>query len=140
MKAPLGALFPSVIVVVILTALATNAIGAEPTLSRENRRGGVTVTATLLAPATAGGPLRVKVVLDTRSVSLDDLAFEKVVAFRAPDGSDVAPCAIEKVKGSGHHREAVLVFGARRDPVVIVVKDVGGVAERLFSWDLPAAR
>ncbi|MGH7333920.1 MAG: hypothetical protein ACREKS_14505 [Candidatus Rokuibacteriota bacterium] len=98
------------------------------------------MTVALMTSAPADGPLRVKVVLDTHSVSLDDLAFEKIVAFRAPDGSDVGPVAIEEVKGGGHHQEAVLVFGALRGPVLIVVKDVGGVAERSFSWDLPAAR
>lgn len=134
---PLRTLLSWVIAIVVLTALVAD---AEPILSRQDRRGGVTVTATLMSPATTDEPLRVKVVLDTHSVSLDDLAFEKIATLRKPDGSDVAPVAIEDVKGSGHHREAVLVFGTRRGPVLIVVKDVGGVAERSFSWDLPAAR
>jgi hypothetical protein len=127
-------------VIAVLTVLAVNAIAVEPTLSREDRRGGVTVTATLLPSVTADGPLRVKVVLDTHSVGLDDLAFEDIIALRAPDGSEVPPVAIEEAKGSGHHREAVVVFAGVRNPVLIVVKNVAGVAERSFSWEMPAAR
>lgn len=125
--------------IAIAMVLAANSVAVEPTLSREDRRGGVTVTATLLPSVTADGPLRVKVVLDTHSVGLDDLAFERIVALRAPDGSDVTPVAIEEAKGSGHHREAVVVFGGSHNPVLIVVKNVAGVAERSFSWELPAA-
>jgi hypothetical protein len=128
-------------IVGVLLVLAVNAVAAEPVaLSREHRRGGVTVTATLLPPVTAEGPLRVKVVLDTHSVSLDDLAFERIVALRAADGSEVSPTAIEEATGSGHHREAIVVLAAITNPVVIVVKNVAGVTERSFSWDLSSTR
>lgn len=78
-------------------------------------------------------------VLDTHSVGLDDIAFEHAVAMRTPDGTDLAPEAVE-AKGGGHHRRAVVVFPplAQAGVVRIVVKNVGGVAERIFSWDLPA--
>lgn len=54
--------------------------------------------------------------------------------MRTADGTDVAPTAMEQATGSGHHREAVLVFPAVTAPgsVWIVVKNVGGVAERTF--------
>jgi hypothetical protein len=127
--------------IVGILLLAVNAVAADPAaLFREDRRGGVTVTATLLPSVTAEGPLRVKVVLDTHSVSLDDLAFESIVALRAADGSDVSPAAIEEARGSGHHREAIVVFAAITNPVVIVVKNVAGVTERSFSWDPPETR
>jgi hypothetical protein len=142
MKQPLRTLLPYVVAIVVLAAPVANAVAAEPTVSRQDRQGPVTVTATLLPPATADGPpLRVKVVLDTHSVNLDDLAFESIVALRVPDGSDVEPIAIEQAKGGGHHREAVVVFpapGAGGGPR-IVVKNVGGVRERIFTWDLPAS-
>ena len=128
--------------VVMLMALAANAIAAESTLSRQDRQGPVTVTATLVPSVTADGPLRVKVALDTHSVNLDDLAFETIVAFRAPDGSDVEPAAIEQAKGGGHHRETVVVFPApgASGGLRVVVKNVGGVGERIFTWELPASR
>lgn len=140
MKKIRGLLLSCAGIVGILLVLAVNAIAAEPALSREDRRGGVTVTATLLPSVTADEPLRVKVVLDTHSVSLDDLAFESIAALRAADGSDVSPAAIEEAKGSGHHREAIVVFAVSRNPVVIVVKNVAGVTERSFSWERPATR
>ena len=58
------------------------------------------------------------------------------------EGSDLAATAVEQASGSGHHREAVIVFPPLAQPgrVRIVVKNVGGVAERAFDWELPAAR
>jgi hypothetical protein len=126
----------------MLMVLAANATAVEPTLSRQDRQGPVTVTATLIPSVTADGPLRVKVALDTHSVNLDDLAFQTIVALRAPDGNDVEPSAIEQTKGGGHHREAVVVFPApgASGGLRVVVKNVGGVGERIFTWELPAGR
>jgi hypothetical protein len=78
-----------------------------------------------------------KVVLGTHSVALDGVAFEQAVAIRTPDGAEVLPAAVEQARGSGHHREAVVVFPAlpQSSGIRIVVKDVGGVAARTFSWD-----
>lgn len=108
---------------------------AQDAVTKRDRQGPVTVAVTPLGPVTAGAPLKIKIVLDTHSVGLDGIAFEKVVALRAPDGAEVAPQAVE-TKGSGHHREAVVTFPPRPGgPLRIVVKDVAGVAERLFTWD-----
>ena len=115
---------------------------AQDGLTKRDGRGPVTVVITLTAPPAIGVPVKAKVVLDTHSVALDGIAFEAVVAMRTPDGTDVAPVAIEQATGSGHHREAVVVFPPIAAPgaVRIVVKNVGGVAERSFSWDTPPAR
>ena len=81
-----------------------------------------------------------KVVLDTHSVGLDGVAFEQIVAIRTADGAEVLPSAVEQASGGGHHREAVLVFPSAAQPgsVRIVVKNVGGVAERTFTWESSA--
>jgi len=115
---------------------------AQDGLTKRDGRGPVTVVITLTAPPAIGVPVKAKVVLDTHSVALDGIAFEAVVAMRTPDGTDVAPVAIEQATGSGHPREAVVVFPPIAAPgaVRIVVKNVGGVAERSFSWDTPPAR
>lgn len=123
-----------------LMALTIHAVAAETISPGEDRRGGVTVTATVLPSVAAEGPLRIKVVLDTHSVTLDELAFEKIVAMKTSDGRDIPPVAIEEAKGSGHHREAVVLFDHVPNPVVIVVKNVAGIPERSFSWELPTAR
>jgi hypothetical protein len=73
-------------------------------------------------------------------VALDGVAFEQAVVIRLPNGADVPPTAVEQASGSGHHREAVLVFppSPPGGGVQIVVKNVGGVAERTFTWALSA--
>lgn len=130
---------------VILAMVALGAAGgleAQEGLTKQDRQGPVTVAVTLTAAPAVGAPIKVKVVLDTHSVGLDGIAFDKVVALRSPDGADIAPTAVEQATGSGHHREATLVFPppAQAGPLKIVVKNVGGVAERSFVWNLPAGR
>ena len=109
------------------------AASAEP-LARSDREGPVTVTITLLAPPAAGTLLGVRVVLDTHTVSLDGVRIDRAVALRTADG-DIAPTRVD-VSGGGHHREAVLSFPPPQSgqPIVLVVTDVGGVPERLFTW------
>lgn len=122
---------------VLLTAVAYGAVaGAEESLVRRDARGEVAVTVTLLAPPAPGEPIRAKVDLDTHSVALDSLAFDKIVALKRHDGQQVPPAAVEQTTGGGHHRQAVLVFPGidHGHAVEIVVRNVGGVAERSFSW------
>lgn len=106
-------------------------------LTKRDAQGPVTVLVTLMPSATQGAPIMAKVVLDTHSVGLDGVAFEQAVAIRTADGADVLPSAVEQASGGGHHREAVLVFPPSPQPsrVRIVVKNVGGVAERTFTWE-----
>lgn len=105
-------------------------------LTKSDRQGPVTVTVTWSAPLAVGMPLQAKVVLDTHSVGLDAIALNEVVTLRGPDGVEAAPTAVD-TKGSGHHREATLTFGPITKPgrVEIVVRNVGGVAERIFAWE-----
>ena len=110
---------------------------AQEGLTRQDRQGPVTVTVTLLAAPAVGAPLKAKVVLDTHSVGLDGIKFEDAVALQASEGTEVPP-SVEQAKGGGHHREAVLAFPPLTQPgaVRIIVKNVGGVPERSFSWEL----
>ena len=116
------------------------AVAAEP-LTKRDTQGPVTVSATIMMPVATDVPLRLKIVLDTHSVGLDDFKFEEAVALRAADGTDVAPTTVE-AKGGGHHREAVLTFPPTGSAaqVQVVVKNIGGVVERSFAWDLSTAR
>lgn len=123
-----------------VAALASVALaGAEEGLTKRDSRGPVTVVVTLTEAPAVGAPLRVKVSLDTHSVGLDTIAFDRVVALRTSAG-DLSPTAVEASQGGGHHRSALLVFPppAEAGPVSIVVKDVGGVAERAFVWEAAA--
>jgi hypothetical protein len=110
---------------------------AQEGLTRRDTQGPVTVVVTLLHPSGPGTPIKAKVVFDTHSVALDGVAFEQAVAIRTADGAEVLPSAVEQASGSGHHREAVVVFPPSRQSgsVRIVVRNVGGVAERSFLWE-----
>lgn len=128
------------LVITLATVWASGA-SAQEALTKSDRRGPVSVTVTLAAPPTIGAPIKAKVVLDTHSVGLDGIAFDSAVALWGADGGEVAPTAVQAT-GSGHHREAVLEFPAPAAPgkVRIVVKNVGGVAERSFEWEAQPAR
>jgi hypothetical protein len=97
----------------------------------------VTVAVTLAGPPEVGVPIRVTIVLDTHAGSLDDVVFERAVALRTPAGAEVAPTRVEGLKGSGHHRQAVVVFPpvTERGTVRMVVRNVGGIGERVFVWE-----
>ncbi len=130
-----------VIAVPLLSLWFLGAASGEPGLTRQDRQGPVTVAVTVLPPFAAETPLKVRIALDTHSVGLDDIALESAVALRSADDTDVAPVTVEQAKGGGHHRQAVLVFPPISSVTVrIVVKNVGGVSERVFVWDLSQAR
>ena len=129
------------LVLVLWLGLAGVAAGQEE-LSKRDASGPVAVTVTLLERPVVGASVRVRVALDTHSVGLDGIKFEEAVAVRALDGAEVAPAGVERATGGGHHREAVLIFPApgQSGALIIVVKNVGGIAERAFSWEVPPAR
>lgn len=97
--------------------------------------GGVAAKVTYLK---SNDDLRFEVVLDTHSVALDGYDLKAIIFLRDESGKTYLPNAVES-KGSGHHRQASVIFpkiarGAKR--VELVIKDVGGVKERIFRWDL----
>jgi hypothetical protein len=130
------------IALTLLIIVSVGNVSAQDALTRRDRQGPVTVAVTLVAPPPPGSPVTVRVVLDTHSVGLDGVAFERAVALRKPDGSDEAPAAVEQISGTGHHREAVVVFRVIEGAtdVQIVVRDVGGIPERVFVWQVSVAR
>lgn len=115
---------------------------AQGGASQRNTQGPVSVTVALVEAPGADRLVKVSVALDTHSVSLESIKFEEAVRLRAPEGAETAPMTIEHAKGSGHHRQAVLVFPAPAEgaELRIVVKDVGGVPERVFLLLVPPAK
>ena len=126
----------------LVCSASVASVSAQDALTRHDRQGPVTVAVTLTAPPVSGSPLTVRVVLDTHSVALDTVAFDRAVALRKSDGSEEAPSAVEQLSGSGHHRQAMVVFPAIEGAteVRIVVRDVGGIPERVFAWEVPVTR
>ena len=112
-------------------------LAAAPALTRTHAGGGVTAKATYLNP---GGTedTRFEISLDTHSVDLDSYDLKALSSLRDDAGKVFRPSKVEN-KGSGHHRQFVLVFpkpaqGNKR--LELVIKDIAGVKERSFVWDL----
>jgi hypothetical protein len=106
-----------------------------------NVGGGVTVK---VSRQDAADAIAFKVVLDTHSVNLDTYDLVQLAVLRTPSGEEIAPLAWDAPAG-GHHREGALSFpavAADGSPLVqpdggqlvLVIRDIAGVAERTFSW------
>jgi len=80
----------------LLTAAISS--NAQDAATKRDRQGPVTVTVTVMESSASG--IKAKVVLDTHSVPLDGIAFDQAVSLRRPDGSDVAPVAVEQMTGA----------------------------------------
>jgi hypothetical protein len=127
----------------------------------QDNRGGITVKATYITAgylkATPRDPLSGKVdpastivialALDTHSGDL--MAYDPVkrVILRTDRGQQLEPLRWVSTADGAHHRAGALVF-ARTDragrPVEqsagsleLIVRDLGGVAERILRWTLP---
>jgi hypothetical protein len=105
--------------------------------TRTDSGGGVTIKVTFVDSKTTND-LRFQVVLDTHSVNLDSYDLKAISVLRDDAGNTYASTAVEN-KGSGHHREAIVSFakiaaGTKR--IELVIKDVAGVKERIFRWNL----
>lgn len=108
---------------------------AAPGAKQSVAGGGVTVAVTFLKDR--ADTLAFEVVLDTHSANLDGYRFEEIVRLRDGRGGELTPTSVEGAKGSGHHREATVLF-TWPDPkpasLELVVKGVAGVPERVFRW------
>lgn len=116
-------------------------------LTRLNEVGAVTIEATYV-DLSKEGKIGFRVKMDTHSVSLDQYRLEALSVLRDDRGREVKAAGWEAPEGSGHHRSGLLVFPAR-DPsgepllgegtkyIELVIRDVAGVKERVFRWDLP---
>lgn len=130
-------LFLSVLYLMALLGIGESfgaaASGATQTVSG----GGVTAKVTYLNPGSADEP-RFQVVLDTHSVGLDGYDLKSITVLRDETGKSYLPEGAEN-KGSGHHREVTLSFpkvSPEAKRLEMVIKDVAGVKERSFRWEL----
>jgi hypothetical protein len=118
--------------------LGSESLGAAASgTTRTDSGGGVTVKVTFLDPK-ASGDLRFQVVLDTHSVTLDSYDLKRITVLRDDTGNSYPPTSIEN-RGSGHHRQATVVFAKivnSTKRVELLIKDVAGVKERIFRWDI----
>jgi hypothetical protein len=111
------------------------AVSTGPTVTVAG--GGVTVKATFLNPQ-GTEDARFDISLDTHSVDLDRYDLKDLSFLRDETGKTYQAIRVEN-EGSGHHRQVVLVFPRPSGDVKkleLVIKDIAGVKERLFRFDL----
>ena len=113
---------------------------AKNDMERVNKDGAVTIK---VKPLNLGDKEAATIVfdvtMDTHSVNLNfDLS--KLSILRNNNGTGVMPSAWSAPRG-GHHVEGKLIFpaGDIKDwkSLILVIKNVEGIQERIFTWDLP---
>jgi hypothetical protein len=112
-------------------------LAADPALTRTHSGGGVTAKLTYLNPQVTEDA-RFEISLDTHSVDLDSYDLKALSSLRDDAGKVYQPTKVEN-KGRGHHRQLVLVFpktAPESKRLELVIKDIAGVKERSFVWDL----
>jgi Spy/CpxP family protein refolding chaperone len=101
-------------------------------MTKEKSEGGVTATVSLEGK---NGVLSFKIVLNSHTVNFDEYKFDEIIILRT-DGKEYKG-RIKSQEGSGHHRSAVVEFdNPRTKEVEVVIKDVAGVKERIFKFQL----
>lgn len=125
------------------TTSSTNASTSAAT--RTSDAGQVTVSVTW--EGLAAGPV-FTVAMNTHAVDLDGYDLRQLAVLRTDKGQDVRPIGWDAPKG-GHHRQGALTFPAKAadgSPLIasntrsveLVIRDVAGVPERTFQWNLPS--
>lgn len=101
-----------------------------------NAEGPVTVT---VAPRIAADAWEFAVTLDTHSVELTD-DMTQAAQLISDSGAEYAPRSWSGDPAGGHHRSGTLTFAPpapESAAVTLAIRNVGGVAERLFTWQNP---
>ena len=103
-----------------------------------NSEGSVEVEVTLVEISDASDSWQFKIVLNTHSVELDqDLT--KITLLVDDKGNEYQSLSWEGAPPGGHHREGILTFNSispQPSSIELVVKDIDGIKERKFTWDL----
>ncbi len=117
--------------------MVSKSAGAASVPTQTNAAGGVTVEVTYLNP-NGTEDARFQVALNTHSVNLDSYDLKTLTLLRDETGKTYEPTRVEN-KGSGHHRQIVVVFpkvAPETKELELVLKDIAGVKERSFRWEL----
>lgn len=109
-------------------------------LSRSDNQGPVMVTATYIPPDRKTDEIRFTVKLNTHSVNLDRYRSEDLVFLRFDDGKEHKSLGVKR-EGGGHHVTDMLRFAGPvpkgAGEMTLVIRNLGGVAERTLQWKLP---
>lgn len=134
----------SLIVALLTLSLGPNVFAvSKKELRRVSDDGPVAVAATYLNPLgkSDDNQQSFEVTLDTHSVNLSQYRLEELSTLRVEGGGEMSASGWKKPGGGGHHISGIVTFDIP-DPVAgsnieLIVRDVGGVKERVFKWQLP---
>ncbi|MDO8505937.1 MAG: hypothetical protein Q7S48_05195 [bacterium] len=99
--------------------------------TKENIGGEVTVSVT---PVIAGdAELGFDVAINTHSVDMSAFDPKKQILLIGANGKETLPSNVA-IEGSGHHQQLQLTFPKVEKPWKLVVRGVGGIPAREFSW------
>lgn len=124
------------LLVIVITApgLVTEA-GAYERKSNNTKSVIVTVLPDRLS---AGQPATFKISMSTHSVNLSQ-DMVAVSTLKDDKGNGYQPLSWNGSPPGGHHRSGVLEFptiAKDSKKVVLIIKDISGVPERIFEWDM----
>jgi hypothetical protein len=129
-------------VLFLIFVVGTASAVSKKNLKRTNDNGPVTISATYLNPVekTDNVSINFEVKLDTHSVDLDQYNLQDLSFIRFDNGTEQKSSGLS-TKGSGHHIVYIVSFSAQvpegTKNITLLIRNVGGVAERLFEWQLP---
>lgn len=117
---------------------------------RTNDEGPVTIAFSYMDPSQSseyGDGIAFYTTINTHSVDLSQYQLDKISYLVDSSGNKYTPSGWVESEGSGgHHRSGVLVFSGSDGSGAgilsndryfeIIVKDVGGIPERTFRWDI----
>ncbi len=129
-------------VLFLIFAVGTASAISKKKLKRTDDNGPVTIIATYLNPVekTNNVSINFEVKLDTHSVDLDQYHLQDLSFIRFDNGTDQKSSGLS-TKGSGHHIVYIVSFpgpvpeGTKN--ITLLIRNVGGVTERLLEWQLP---
>ncbi len=98
----------------------------------EKEEGEVAVVVEYLKDKSTADNMVFQIALDTHSVNLDGLDFQKDVILEK-DGKILKPLQLGQ-SGSVHHRKAELTFAKVTAPATVVVMNLSGIPRREFKF------
>lgn len=128
---------PVLLAIAVGVPIAASAETA-PLPTKENKEGPVRVAVTPQSLSKAGDAWRFEVRFNTHVMEISE---DMVAVASLSDGKGAVerPTAWDGDPPGGHHRKGVLVFKPIKPmpaAVTLHIREVGGVADRAFSWTL----
>lgn len=124
----------------VVTPAGPSALAPTNGLVQSNEGGAVTIDVKWLGQNS--GSLVFQVDMNTHSVDLDVYDLGKLATLRDDSGKEYKPSSWQSAAG-GHHRGGTLAFTiadsvkqSTAKSIELVVRDVAGIKERNFKWEL----